>query len=90
MLVATALVVGLVVLAPVAPAQDESPSTTRTTLPESGGIIPEPNTGVEPSDAGDRGGALQTALFVLIVAGVGVIGFLVLRESRRKRAERGY
>lgn len=71
--------------APTASAQD-----TPTTIPESGHIIPEPNSGVAPTDAGDRGGSLQTVVFVIVLAGVGVIGALVVRESRKARAARGF
>jgi len=49
------------------------------------GIIPRPNSGAEPTEAGDRGGALQVAVLVAIVVGVGVIVALVVRESRRAR-----
>jgi len=48
-------------------------------------IIPLPNSGREPSDAGDRGGALQILLLVAIVAGVGGATAMVVRESRRNR-----
>ncbi|WP_436792519.1 hypothetical protein [Actinospongicola halichondriae] len=72
-----------------APAGD-APVTTLGSQPEGGGIIPRPDSGVEPEDAGDRGGALQTVLFVVVLGGVAVIGGLVVRESRRARAERGF
>ena len=52
------------------------------------GIIPEPNSGHEPIDSGDRGGALQIAVFLAIVGGVAVIGTLIVRESRRNLARR--
>ncbi len=77
--------------APSAPADhdlDEPASTT--SVPPTPDIIPKPNQGVAPQDAGDRGGALQTALFVGILAGVGGIGAWVWRQSRRVRVERGY
>lgn len=67
----------------------EQPTTTAP-APESGGIIPEPNSGVAPQDAGDRGGALQTVLFAVICGGVLLIGALVVRESRAARAKRGF
>ena len=97
-----ALLLGSTLWAPAAAAspRGDSPSTTApvttgpvTTLgeqPEGGGIIPRPDSGVEPEDAGDRGGALQTLLFVIVVGGVVLIIGLVVRESRRVRAERGY
>ncbi len=49
-------------------------------------IIPRPNSGHEPTEAGDRGGALQILVFVALVAGVGTIAFLATRDVRRSRA----
>jgi hypothetical protein len=49
-------------------------------------IIPLPNSGHEPSGAGDRGGALQVLVFVAIVAGLGAITLLAIRDVRRSRA----
>jgi hypothetical protein len=77
----------LVALLPPAAAQD--PSTT-TTAPLSedpgGGIVPEPDSGVPPTEAGDRGGALQLALLGLVIV-VLVAGVVQLRRhSRRARA----
>lgn len=48
-------------------------------------IIPQPNSGREPTEAGDRGGALQGLVFVLILVGVGTILGLAVRESRKVR-----
>jgi hypothetical protein len=48
-------------------------------------IIPKPNSGREPEEAGDRGGALQLLVFGLIVAGIGGIVAMIVRESRRNR-----
>ncbi len=75
--------------APLAPI-GEAPVTTLGQQPEGGGIIPRPNSGVEPDDAGDRGGALQSLVFVLVLVGIALIIGLIVRESRRKRAERGF
>lgn len=75
--------------APTATAAVRQDQTT-TTAPERPGIIPEPNSGVEPEDPGDRGGALQTALFVAMILGVVGIGGLVYRESRKARERRGF
>ena len=49
-------------------------------------IIPRPNSGQEPTEAGDRGGALQILVFVALIAGVGTIAFLATRDVRRSRA----
>ncbi len=67
-------------------AGDEGDGTTTTTSAfDDGeeGIIPRPNSGHEPEDAGDRGGALQLGLLALIVVGVGVVGVKVLRQTQQ-------
>jgi hypothetical protein len=66
---------------------DGDPSTDDAPIPDQD-MIPEPNSGRPPSDAGDRGGALQGVVFVLIVIGVGGIGVLAVWESRRARVRR--
>ena len=92
-LVAGLLLVVLVLLAPAPAARgqeggdDTTTSTSTVPLPEDG-IIPQPNSGAEPTEAGDRGGALQVAVLVAILVGVGVIVALVVRESRRARRTR--
>lgn len=62
-------------------------TTDETPVPEHD-IIPRPNSGRAPSDAGDRGGVLQGLVFVVIVTGVGTIVALGVRESRRNRRSR--
>lgn len=79
----------VVLAAPAASAQPDEGTTTTARI-EGGDIIPRPNTGAEPQDAGDRGGALQTVLFVGIVGGVVVMAAIVVRQSRRARADRGF
>jgi hypothetical protein len=72
------------------PPQSDEPTTT-TSVPapdEEQGIIPEPNSGQEPSEAGDRGGALQIAVLAGIVAALALGVTLVIRESRRNLARR--
>jgi hypothetical protein len=61
---------------------------TTTTIPElpAPHIIPEPNSGHAPEDAGDRGGALQVTLLVVVVAAVGGGVALVVHQSRRARS----
>jgi hypothetical protein len=66
---------------------DGDPSTDDAPLPEQD-MIPRPNSGRPPSDAGDRGGALQGLVLLFIVGGVGGIAVLALRDSRRARARR--
>jgi len=83
------LLVALLALAPTSAAGAADKATT-TTAVRSDDIIPEPNSGAEPDDAGDRGGALQTAIFVGIIGAVlGAGGWLVV-QSRRARADRGF
>lgn len=88
-LVLVLVLVALVAAVPAIAQEEDGPSTT-IGVEESPGIIPEPNQGSEPEDAGDRGGALQTLLFVLIVGATVGIGAVVVRQSRRVRAERGF
>jgi hypothetical protein len=64
---------------------DTSADTTDDTPVPAQDIIPEPDSGRPPEDAGDRGGALQGVVFVLILVGVGGITAIVVRESRRSR-----
>lgn len=94
-LFATALLVlGLLVPALVgagpALAQDGGTEQTTTSLVPTQDIIPEPNSGRAPEDAGDRGGALQTALFIGLVVAIGAGGAFVVHQSRQARAERGF
>lgn len=94
----TAVVVAAIVVALVGPAAVPAgaggdplgPPVSTTTVPESGGIIPRPNSGEAPTDAGDRGGILQGAVFFGIVAALGVIAVLVVRQSRKAREDRGF
>jgi len=86
---ATTMAVTVATFAPVVGAQDQP---TTTTLPEDnsdlGRIIPLPNSGHKPIDAGDRGGWQQITLFFAICAVIiGIAAFVWLR-SRRARAQR--
>lgn len=50
-------------------------------------FLPRPNCGREPQQAGDRGGALQYALLAVVLAALGTIGAVVVRNViRRDRA----
>jgi len=87
LVLAVALALPAAVVAPgVASAQE----TTTTSAVPTRDIIPRPGEGRAPDDAGDRGGALQTVLFVGLVVAVAGGGALLVRQSRRARAERGY
>jgi len=48
-------------------------------------IIPTPAEGRAPDNPGDPGGWEQLALFGVIVAGLGLVVFLVWRSSRKAR-----
>jgi hypothetical protein len=63
----------------------DDPDVTTTTAFDDGDqrIIPRPNSGHEPEDAGDRGGALQLTVLALIVVGVGVVGVKVFRQTQQ-------
>ncbi len=52
------------------------------------GLLPKPGCGFEPTQAGDRGGALQYAVFGLIVIGVVVVFSVVFRNVIRRDNER--
>jgi hypothetical protein len=86
LLVAGALVVVLALGKPALVSAQEASSTTIAELPEPH-IIPRPNSGSEPEDAGDRGGALQLTVLVVVVAGLAGGVAVVVRQSRRARAD---
>lgn len=52
------------------------------------GLLPKPGCGYEPTQAGDRGGALQFAVFGLIIVGVVVVFSVVFRNVIRRDKER--
>jgi len=52
------------------------------------GLLPKPGCGYEPTQAGDRGGALQFAIFGLIIVGVVVMFTVVFRNVLRRDKER--
>ena len=64
----------------------DDPDSSTTTLFDDGDqrMIPRPNSGHEPEDAGDRGGALQIAVLVLIVVGVSVVCVQIFRQTRQR------
>ena len=53
-----------------------------------GEIIPKPDSGQEPEEAGDRGGSLQVALLGLIAVAVAGIAVHLSRQSASARADR--
>jgi len=50
--------------------------------PGLGNIVGSPDPGPKPTDAGDRGGAAQLTLAVVLFGGVGFIGFRISRAIR--------
>ena len=73
------------------PADDHrrQPTTgTRSARPRrpAADIIPLPNSGAEPTEAGDRGGALQVLVSWRSSSAWAAIAALAIRESRRARA----
>jgi hypothetical protein len=61
-------------------------AVTASTQPK---IITRPEDGVAPEQPGDPGGWEQLALFGVIVAGLGAVGTLAWRSSRKARAAAG-
>jgi hypothetical protein len=91
------LVLGLSLMGAVpASAQEvgETDTSAQSTGSSSGGvdeasatpdIVLRPDSGANPDDPGDRGGAYQGALFLAILAGVGGVGLFAWRDARRHR-----
>jgi hypothetical protein len=46
-------------------------------------VIPKPNSGSAPEQAGDRGGALQIGLFGVLVLALAFIGAVIIRSTMR-------
>lgn len=79
-----ALVVGLLgPSAGTALAQDGTQPTNEVPTQD---IVPKPNSGRPPEEAGDRGGALQLLVLALIVGAVGFGGWRLSREIRQARS----
>jgi hypothetical protein len=77
----TAMVYVATVAAPGA-AQEPTTSSTTVAVP-SQDIIPRPNSGSEPQEPGDRGGALQLGLLALVVVAIGGTVLVLVRRSRQ-------
>jgi hypothetical protein len=90
---ALVLAVALALLAPAAahaqddPGSGDDTTTDVTPVPDQR-IIPLPNSGHEPTDAGDPGGIGQVLVFVGIVTALGIIVLLLRRDMRRSAAGR--
>jgi hypothetical protein len=48
-------------------------------------IIPRPGSGKAPTEPGDRGGWQQTAVFAVMIGGVGTLGVLAWRSGVKAR-----
>lgn len=66
----------------VAGAQDDPVVT------DDGGIVPKPNSGRAPEEAGDRGGALQLGLAGLLVVAIGGGAWHLSRQARANQRPR--
>lgn len=66
-------------------------STTPAPLPDGcmGSALVRPDCGTEPQASGDRGGAAQLALFVIVAVGMGTVLVVVIRASNRRTAAAG-
>lgn len=71
--------------AQVTPLDDEPDNDS----PGLGRITGTPDPGPAPEDAGDRGGAAQLALAVVLFSGLLFIGWRIRTEVRRNRASNG-
>ena len=80
------------------PLHDDHNTTSTTSLPAAPGVydlenepsecigfLPKPGCGKAPEDAGERGGALQYAVFAIMVAGLCVVGFGITRTVRKQK-----
>jgi len=80
---AAVLLAGVLLAGPVtAQEADDGPEVP------TGEIVPKPNSGHAPEEAGDRGGALQLGLLGLMVVSVIAVGVVInlrTREHRRAR-----
>lgn len=80
-LVAAVILIAALALAPsTVGAQDAPP--TGAPAPD---IVPQPNSGHAPTDAGDRGGALQLLVLGVVVVGVAGATAHLVRQSRAAR-----
>lgn len=84
-IVATVLLCGVWLSFSSPVAADDAPSGVPVTAPR---IIPQPNSGTPPKQAGDLGSGTQFLVFAGIVVAGGVIVLLVRRESQRNIAKR--
>jgi hypothetical protein len=84
--VAVALIVGLALIGPFGgdPAPAQTTPTAEQQVPTQD-IVPRPDSGAAPEEAGDRGGALQLLLPLLILVAIGGGVWHVSRQARQSR-----
>ncbi|MEY4895629.1 MAG: hypothetical protein RI890_428 [Actinomycetota bacterium] len=83
---------------PLPKAENATSPTSPTSLPTAPGVydlenepsecigfLPKPGCGKAPEDAGERGGALQYAVFAIMIAGLCVVGFGITRTVRKQK-----
>lgn len=86
-----AVLVGALLLGVILVAVTYDPAPTTEAPPAAGAaphIVPKPNSGQAPTDAGDPGGWAQLALLGLLVVTMVGIGFVMMR-SRSRSAKAG-
>ena len=88
---ASALAVALLAVTALVGAQILPPDTAQAQDAPAGqvptqDIIPEPNSGEAPDEAGDRGGALQLLVLGLVVVAIGGTALHLARQARRADA----
>lgn len=93
LLAATALALVLAsppALAAPAPAQvsPTPPTTAPYDLDDCVSAVPKPGCGAAPDESGDRGGWAQYLVLGVLMAGLAVIGTVVVRSTRRTTAAR--
>jgi len=87
-LVVAALALAAVLAGPTVAAAQEREEPPVTPEVPVGDIVPKPNSGEEPRDAGDRGGALQLTVLALVVGAIGYGGWRLavrIRDADRQR-----
>jgi hypothetical protein len=79
------LVAATVVSLAVVPLQVAGAQETPSSGAPAPDIVPQPDSGHAPTEAGDRGGALQLLILGLVVVGIGGVVVHLTRQSRRAR-----
>lgn len=83
-----AVLLAVTVLVPLGVGPSAAQDTQPTNEVPTQDIVPKPNSGAAPEDAGDRGGALQLLVLGLIVAAVAFGAWHLTRQVQRGRTGR--